>query len=138
MPADLHLTLLFLGKVPAALQPELLAAAASLRVQTFELVLDRSGYWPRPRVCWLAPSRPPGGLMQLAFALREQAATLGLRVSQGVYRPHLTLARRVPPQVNRVLAPPLPWQVRDFVLVASALQARPRYRVVQRWPLLAG
>ena len=47
---NLHITLAFIGQVPADTASCLRQAAAEIRGQRFTLRLDRIGYWPRPRI----------------------------------------------------------------------------------------
>ena len=56
-PANLHLTLAFLGQQPAGLLPALRALPS--RWADFDCLLqfDRLGYFSRPRIAWITPLR---------------------------------------------------------------------------------
>ena len=54
------MTLAFLGDCDGERLGELKAAAASVRVQPFELVLDEAGFWKHNRLAWAGRrKRPP-------------------------------------------------------------------------------
>ena len=135
--ADLHLTLLFLGRIPPEAESCVCAGAGAAApvVAPFALTLDRLGYWPRPRILWLAPSSPPAPLLELAERLRCAAADCGLATETRPYAPHVTLCRwgaspRNPPEVV-----PIRWRARSFVLAASEPQGGARYRILRSWKL---
>ncbi len=135
----LHLTLVFLGATPADRQACFSTAAAAVPGEPFELVLDRFGYFPRPRVLWLGSSQPPAALDRLVAALVPALARCGFVPESRPFAPHVTLrrkARRLP-----ALQPetPVVWPVRDFCLCESASTPEGvQYRVLERWPLAGG
>jgi 2'-5' RNA ligase len=133
---NIHLTLRFVGSVPATTAGCLQEAAAGLRLPAFELVFDTLGYWPRPKVLWCAPAQFPEALNELARSLEQACVACGLEPERRDFAPHLTLlrhARRAPPEPD---IPPLRWPVDHFVLARS--ETRPDgavYSVLQSWPL---
>ena len=58
-PANLHLTLAFLGSVPAAAQAALMAAEPAPGAAAFTLEVGLAGWWRTSRVAWLAPLEEP-------------------------------------------------------------------------------
>jgi len=56
---NLHLTVVFLGATDAAQRAAYEAALADLPTLELELILDRYGYWPQPRILWLGSSHTP-------------------------------------------------------------------------------
>lgn len=134
-PANLHITLNFLGMVDADTRDCLEQAAGEIQVPPFELALDRFGYWPRPRVMWLGCSETPPSLLGLVERLNRVVKQCGLQPEKRPFHTHLTLLRKAkqPPTVS---APDLSWQVNDFVLVESVTApGGVEYRVLRRWPL---
>ncbi|MBI5717164.1 MAG: RNA 2',3'-cyclic phosphodiesterase [Burkholderiales bacterium] len=125
----LHITLHFLGNVPAERLPPLQAALA-VPAARFELHLDRLRPWPGGLVV-LQPSTLPPPLMALHAALAAALRGLALPVETRAFRPHLTLARhcREYPPLPRIEA--LRWAVGEHVLVHSTPDGR--YRIVQRY-----
>jgi 2'-5' RNA ligase len=129
---DLHLTLHFIGPVPAE-QVSALVPALAVAAPRFTLHPGSHAQWGE-QVAVLEPAPPPAGLMwlhgQLAQALRAQ----GLPVQIRAFRPHVTLARthgRVQPPPGDAAA--WRWPVASYVL-AQSVPGRP-YRVLARYRL---
>lgn len=134
---NLHLTLAFLGNVPQGLLPELRAAAARLSLPGFRFVLDSAGYWPRPRVAWVAPSRVPRQLPELVAALWRVLEGLPVQADTRPYRPHLTVARKVSRPGELALERSVDWPVSEFCLVQSVTDPTgARYELLARYHLL--
>ena len=132
-----HVTLEFLGSVPAARVAAVLEAASAVRTPPFELVLDAVDYWRRPAVLSLTPRACPAELVALVAALRLALEARGFEPERRPYRPHLTLARHVaaPPVVPT--PDPLPWPATEFMLVESRSSAQGSiYTVLADWQLL--
>ena len=133
---DVHVTLVFLGDVELDRLPSLLDAAAGVRGSGFDLLVDRQGYWPRPRVAWCAPSQVPEPLVALVQALSRALAGCGFEPERRPYSPHITLYRNSAGVPDAGLANPVRWPCRDFVLVESnPAREGPRYIVLAHWPL---
>ena len=127
---NLHLTLAFIGETDARRFPELVAAAAGIRLPPCELIIDQCRYWKHNRIVWAGGGAPQAlneGVAQLRAAL--QAA--GIRFDGKAFVPHVTLLRdaRAVPQLPQLA--PVRWHIRDFVLLASGRDGDgPIYRVV--------
>lgn len=133
---NLHLTLAFLGQTDAGQRARVEAVAADLEISPFRLRLDRFGYWPRPKVLWIAPAQMPAALTDLAAALHAGAGSCGLRLDTRPYQAHVTLARQLPQPPSGGDCPALDWAVDRFVLVrSSTLSQGVRYDVVGEWGL---
>ncbi len=135
-PADLHITLVFLGNVESGRIPCVEAVAADIHIEPFDLRIDRLDYWRLPRILWCGPASKPPALDALVGDLQEGLQACHFEPERRPYAPHVTLARKARPTKARALDEGLPWPVRDFVLVASLSSAEPpRYEVLRRWPL---
>jgi 2'-5' RNA ligase len=139
--ANFHITLAFLGSVPADRVEDLVAAAAGLRAPAVPLILDRYGHFPKARVFWLGPTATPPEYRALVARLWEAVAGLGLSlpadaaVGGAGWKPHLTLCRKV--QRQPAVPPPNPvsWTPTDFVLAESVTgEGGARYVVLARFP----
>lgn len=133
---NIHLTLVFLGAVEAAMRACAQRAASGVVCPPFDLEFDVAGYFPRPQVIWVAPARPPMALAALVQALREALVPCGLALDPRSYRPHLTLARKVRRRPMLPPITPIAWPVRGFSLVES--QSQPggvSYLLLQSWEL---
>jgi 2'-5' RNA ligase len=135
-PADLHLTLQFLGPVPAGRLPSVLAAAAGVSAEPVDVTLTRVGCWRRARVAWLAPDDTPSALAALVGALGDRLAAADYPPEARPFRPHVTVARKIAKLSAARLAAGFHWRSLDFALVESlSLAAPPRYRVLATWSL---
>jgi 2'-5' RNA ligase len=135
-PEDLHLTLVFLGQVEAERFDCVLRAADAVRVKPFELTIDRTGYWRRPKILWCGPPETPRALDQLVAELQGELQKCGFQPEDRPYSPHVTLARKSRPVEPIQLEEPLEWRVHEFTLVASLPVFKPpRYKVLRRWDL---
>ena len=131
---NLHLTLAFLGNVPAAELDAIAGAAGRIVPARAALRLDRLGYWPGSRVLWLGPSQPPAAVDQLARDLRAAMTELGVYRVRGSFRPHVTLARKVMQAPAGTGISTIRWRVQDFVLVKSQTSpAGSSYSVIRRF-----
>ena len=96
-PANLHLTLAFVGDIePGSLDTlgdNVVRWCDKARPQGGELAMDQSGYWHRPGIYWLGPSRWPDSLGDMAAGLRSVAARAGGKRESGGFQPHVTLFR---------------------------------------------
>jgi RNA 2',3'-cyclic 3'-phosphodiesterase len=116
-PAKLHVTLHFIGNVPAARLPDL-RAGLEVEWSGCDLAFDRATVWPGG-IAVLEASRVPAPLAQLHADLAEELRELGLPVESRPYRPHVTLARKAfaarPPAFD-----PLRWRAGPgYALVRS-------------------
>lgn len=131
-PADLHLTLAFLGNQPQSNLELLTRIAAELRGQPFRLCLDQLSCW-RGGLLHLTPRQVPDELVALQQRLQQALLAAGLPADTRPYRPHLTLARqsRLPAQAG---ACTFAWQVKRFALLASQQEAAGnRYHALGEW-----
>lgn len=94
----IHLTLKFLGDVPAD-QVEKITTALQRSCQgvsPFSLSCGGLGCFPnprRPRVVWVGIQEETGTLVQLKKAIEENVAPLGYPTEKRKFSPHLTLGR---------------------------------------------
>ena len=114
-----HVTLVFIGGFAEEQIPFLKAAAGEIAMEPIRLRLDRAEYWPGPRIATLVPRAVPPALEALVRSLQDKLALFDVAPEERLYRPHVTIARRVkafePVQLTRPLD--LEWQ--EFELVES-------------------
>ncbi len=93
-PANLHLTLLFLGQ-SSATQTELLwRHLQAQQLPAFAVLLNQLELWPGPGVYCLTGALQHPGLIHLDIQLRQAALQAGFLPPQHALRPHITLARK--------------------------------------------
>ena len=134
-PRDkIHLTLVFVGEVPLDREAALREAAARVRGEPFDAVLDRSGCFRRARVAWVGIGDPAPQLIGLQAALSGELRAAGFTLEERPYSPHVTLARRTSRAIPEEPIEPIRWSARDFALVRSETGTG-RYTTVEKWAL---
>lgn len=138
-PAALHLTLAFVGSVAPGLIPRLEEIAGAVRAGSFELSLDRLGFWPQRGILWAGCRQAPEPLRRLAGTLAADLRAAGFAIDQrsgADLVPHITLARRVRCGSLPRLGTPIGWHASEFALVESQLgHAATSYSTLARFPL---
>ena len=133
--ANYHIPIAFLGQVSASSCPDILRVARRARFLPFDVSLERTGYWPRSRIVWLAPASVPPALGALAADLWRKLGDLGLVEDDRPYQPHVSLCRNAGGGAGMRLARPLVWPVSSFALVESQLSAEGSvYTVLEQFP----
>ncbi|WBB77847.1 RNA 2',3'-cyclic phosphodiesterase [Micromonospora sp. WMMD882] len=147
-PANAHVTLAFLGEVPADRLPAVrnavgLAACRCRGPAPPRLRLGRGGRFGRGRatVLWVDVLGEVEPLHTLAGQLRELLRDAGLPYDERPFRPHLTIARpgdRIDVEPDRLtldgyLGPV--WPATELALVRSHLGPARRYERLATWPL---
>ena len=159
-PQNLHLTLCFLGDVDEGRLERLARAldegvarsrgtdgaersadpsvppVASDAPSGLDVELDEPGWRADSGVTWLAPSAPPAALLALGKRMRGVAGRAGIRVDKRLFRPHVTLARRVDhPPPAPLSTPCLRCRFERVELYESIFDPRGvRYRELAAWP----
>jgi len=94
-PESFHVTLKFIGELPAEKVESLNRALGSVQALGFELSFREVGFFPTPkaaRVFWLGV-HAPSALVDLARAVDGVIAQFGVAREEDPFRPHITLAR---------------------------------------------
>lgn len=125
-PQTIHLTLAFVGDIPEARLPELIAAAQAVHGLAFSFEVDRLGYWRHNRLRWAGCTETPPALGELAGRLRAALSAAGFPIDRdhADFVPHITLLRKCTrAAAPQAIEPPLHWSAGEFVLVRSRLDA---------------
>jgi 2'-5' RNA ligase len=135
--SNYHMTLAFVGEVPASQLQFLKDVGGAQRAPMLALDFDAYEFWPKPEVIVAAARTIPTSVSHLWRELHGALAIHGWALDPKRLRPHVTLARKVGREP--VLAPlvPFEWRAREFCLVRSESDGtQPIYTVVDTWPLL--
>lgn len=120
VPAEkIHLTLAFLGEVPAERFRGVLDAAAAVPPASFDLRIDRLGAFRRSRVAWAGTTRLHPALAALQAALESELRERGFTLEERPFAPHVTLARKAERTLVAQSIEPLVWRVRGYRLVRT-------------------
>jgi len=130
-PERLHLTLHFLGDVPAERLDDI-AAGLQAAFEPFELEFGRGEVWPNG-IAVLEPLATPPPLERLHATLRNAVVALCIPVETRPFRPHVTLSRRA-----RGARPPaeqlrLRWRADQGYVLARSPAGRAGYEIVRRF-----
>lgn len=131
-----HVTLAFLGEVPSPdpLTDPLSDLAASS--SPLSLRLTGGGFFRGPRVLFAGVSGDVDALRRLAVAVEQACRGAGVHLEPGTYRPHLTVARRLPADPGVLVGyEGLPWTATEIELVHSRLGSTVEHEVLSRHPL---
>ena len=141
-PATLHLTLAFIGAVTRDQVDTLRGIGAATNAGSFDLTLDRLGFWPQRGILWAGCRQPPAGLRRLSRELDAGLEAAGFAPDRhGGTRlvPHVTLARRVRCRELPRLETPITWHAGEFALVESHLNpGSASYRSLETFALAEG
>jgi RNA 2',3'-cyclic 3'-phosphodiesterase len=138
---QLHLTLAFLGAVPAARSAELqtlvrqVGAAWPPVMPVPPLSFTRVTLWRKAQVL-VALAEVHAELAAVAEALREGALAAGLSPDLKPFRAHVTVARKVARALRSAPLTRVLWSCRQIALVESRSSSEgPLYSVVESAPL---
>jgi 2'-5' RNA ligase len=96
-PQHAHLTLVFIGNVEDARVPAVVdAVSADIDLSAIDVTFEGAGAFPprgAPRVLWIGVGSGARELVELQRVVASRIATLGLRLEDRAFHPHLTLAR---------------------------------------------
>ena len=148
--ANLHLTLKFLGEIPATSVTDFSNAVslAVSQVQPFAINLEQTGAFPphgQPRVLWIGINDPSTHLAELHAQLEEEAAEAGFEKETRAFHPHLTIARLRQADNARELAnahkqmefEPLKIDIAELLVIRSELRSDgSKYTIVSRHALV--
>lgn len=137
-PDQWHVTLQFLGSVPASRMAVARDAAAQVQCGPCEIVFDTVEFWRRPEVLTLVARVLPPPLDSLVTQLRAALAAKGFEPESRPFRAHMTLARKVTRPVTPVVFEPLHWPAAGFTLVESITdRSGSVYTPLASWSLLS-
>jgi 2'-5' RNA ligase len=149
-PEDVHLTLQFLGPVPAEKVKSIIAALEEISrdIRRFPLSavgLGTFGSKQAPRILWTGVEGDMTALHRLQRKVTQVMEPLGFPVEERPYRPHITLAKHYRGNVipehflqqaeENGIEGPLPWTADRLVLYESHLGHSPMYKPLTVIPL---
>ena len=131
-PKNYHVTLAFVGEVPAPKLAVLQQIGGSVRAPRFTFECDSIEFWREPRVVAAVARAAPPGLQDLWTKLRD---AIGLPRER--LRAHVTLARKVTQATVPQAMSPVLWRATNFSLIRSDTGgAESAYTVLDTWSLL--
>ena len=136
--ANLHLTLAFVGDVPASRVAALCAIgkATATAGLPFTMTMDCGGMFRAAGIAWMGASVSPERLQRLADGLGVGLLAQGFAHERRAFLPHVTMARRCLKPATIEIAVPIAWTIRRIALYASEpASGGPSYRELASWPI---
>lgn len=141
-PAQLHLTLRFIGEVDGSTFLDIQEALEEVRMQPFTLKLSGIGFFPprkKPTVIWVGIEASEQ-LLQLHRKTNAVLREIGLKAEGRKFAPHITLARLKNTPTNKVgrflehhgLFCTEPFKVNRFTLYSSILSSKGAKHIVEK------
>ncbi|HKW70154.1 MAG TPA: RNA 2',3'-cyclic phosphodiesterase [Candidatus Dormibacteraeota bacterium] len=128
-PANLHLTIRFLGHVQLALAERIADSVGAAGLRAFDVELGAIGSFKRgrmARVVWIGVGSGTEDVAELAARVEAESQRAGLEAEDRPFHAHLTLARARPRDGASLpqLAPPptfKAWRADELILYRSKL-----------------
>lgn len=129
---NLHITLLFLGYLEANEHKCLEKKMVQTFVQAFTLRFDLYGCFKSSQTLWLGCSSYPSELTRLVKHLKSIAESCGAKTHERVYKPHITLFKKVSNAEFPAKPFTISWQAKEFHLLESVPHENTtRYNVIK-------
>lgn len=135
----MHVSLNAIGKYPG-LPDDIVfavsAAMATVRAMPFEVSFDRVMHFASAKAVVLANAVRSEEMMDLHVQLAKEMWAVGLTFTYNPrFMPHMTVLYDETPVPEHMLAEPVRWIAREFVLIRSFV-GKSKYEYLDRWPLL--
>jgi len=128
-----HVTLVYIGDFPEERIPGLMAAMEIIEPGDISLRFDVLTFWQRPKVACMHTKIIPPELERLVASLRQALIPFGIEPEERVYRPHITVSRKVRAFPDVRLARPIELTFSEFELVESiSLRGEIQYRPLKQ------
>jgi 2'-5' RNA ligase len=116
--ANLHITLVFLGKLNIQQVQQIIKHAEQVSCSAFDICLNHSGYFKKSKASWLGLESTPVPLLYLQQQLIQVTEQCTIAIKAQKYKPHLTLSRKTS-VLNRQLINPILWSINNYALIKS-------------------
>lgn len=128
-----HVTLVYIGDFPEERIPGLMAAMEIIEPGDISLRFDVLTFWQRPKVACMHTKIIPPELERLVASLSQALIPFGIEPEERVYRPHITVSRKVRAFPDVRLARPIEVTFSEFELVESiSLRGEIQYRPLKQ------
>lgn len=136
LPLTLHMTLVYVGRVPEPKIAELMTIGDSILQPAFDYQIDVAACFGKANIAWLGTQRVPQALLDLQLALKNAVQAAGFPADPRAFRPHVTVARNIHTFVDPWAVEPVAWRVNQFSLINAITTPKGvRYEPLRDWPL---
>jgi len=131
-----HMTLRYIGPVTLDIQDCVVKYVDMLNLPSFNVSIDKTGYWKIPKVTWCAPEKTTNNLKVLVEELEVICQRCGIKAVKRPFKPHVTLLKNTKSLHEAPYQVLHDWSVREFVLLAStSIDGGVEYRKIKSWSL---
>jgi 2'-5' RNA ligase len=128
-----HVTLVYIGDFPEERIPALMAAVDTIDPGEIRLRFDSLTFWQKPKIACVHTKMVPPELERLVAALHQALIPFGIEPDERVYRPHITVSRKVRAFQEVRLARPIELQWSGFELIETiSYRGEVQYRPVKQ------
>lgn len=128
-----HVTLVYIGDFPEERIPGLMAAMDIIDPGEIRLRFDTLTFWQRPKIACMHAKIVPPELEHLMLSLQQALIPFGIEPEQRVYRPHITVSRKVRTFPDVRLTRPIELSFTEFELIESiSLRGEVQYRPLKQ------
>lgn len=114
-----HVTLVYIGDFPEERIPGLMSAMDIIEPGEIRLRFDSLTFWQRPKIACMHAKIIPPELEHLVKTIQQALIPFGIEPEERVYRPHITVSRKVRAFQDVRLARPVELSWSGFELVES-------------------
>ncbi len=114
-----HVTLVYIGDFPEERIPGLMSAMDIIEPGEIRLRFDSLTFWQRPKIACMHAKIVPPELEHLVKTIQQALIPFGIEPQERVYRPHITVSRKVRAFQDVRLARPVELSWSGFELVES-------------------
>lgn len=120
VPVDnLHITLVFLGRVENDRLESLLEMMPQLQPPQCDMCLDRCGWFRRARVGWIGTGSVPENVTRFQRKLEQAIRSFGFELDDRAWTPHVTVYRKMRTRPVMVQFEPIRWNLNSYDLMVS-------------------
>jgi len=120
VPAEnLHITLVFLGWVENDQLDMLRDVMSGISPPDCDLLLDRCGWFRRPRVGWIGSDGVSSEAIQFQQSLDSAIRGLGFELDDRPWKPHVTVYRKMRNSPVMLDFEPIRWKLDSYDLMVS-------------------
>jgi RNA 2',3'-cyclic 3'-phosphodiesterase len=132
-PANIHVTLLFLGNIDTDKEERFKQVLATVQVPSTTLCFNKLSFWKKPGILCLTTSNTYPGVETLVGMLSRLGGDLGIQTDERPFKPHVTLAKKAT-KLMPLEFDPINWNSSSFCLVESVNCPKGiEYRIVEEW-----
>jgi len=135
-PDMMHITLRYIGPVSDDIRQCLISKVDVLKTSSFDISLNKTGFWKKPQVSWSGPDIVDERLLELVNKLENISQQCGVANETKKYIPHLTLLRKARSSTQIKMPIVNKWHVKNFTLIESvSVEGGVQYNHLKDWSL---